>query len=92
MGVDTELYRPVAGPAAEAALHRYTVLGGIPGPLVTSPVRIDPRQGLEPLIEAFELVAALRPDATLLITGHGSRRPRPRGQRLRRLPVGAWCR
>ncbi len=30
-GVDTELYRPVAAPAAEAALERYTVLGGIPG-------------------------------------------------------------
>lgn len=74
MGVDTELYRPVAAPAAEAALHRYSVLGGIPGPLVTSPVRIDPRQGLEPLIEAFELVVALRPDATLLIAGHAGLR------------------
>lgn len=73
-GVDTELYRPLSATAAEAALDRYTVLGGIPGPLVTSPVRIDPGHGLELLIEAFELVVALRPDATLLITGHGSRR------------------
>ena len=75
-GVDTERYRPVPATAAESALSRYTVLGGIPGPLITSPARLDPGQGLELLIEAFELVVSLGSDATLLITGNGSVRHR----------------
>lgn len=65
-GIDTQLFRPT---------HRdldYEVLRDLPGPLVTSPVRLDPSKGLDVLLEAFELVATLRPDATLLITGNGS--------------------
>ena len=70
-GVDTRLFRPVAASAAESALGRYEVLRGIPGPLITSPVELEPGSGLELLIEAFELVVSMRPDATLLITGNG---------------------
>lgn len=70
-GLDTDLFRPVAAP--EAVLSRYGILRDIPGPLITSPVRLDPDQGLELLIEAFELVVSLRPRATLMITGGDSR-------------------
>lgn len=65
-GVDTDFFRPTDGPLD------YEVLRDLPGPLITSPVRLDPSKGLELLLDAFELVASLRPDATLLITGNGS--------------------
>ena len=78
-GVDTGFFQPVAAPAAESALGRYEVLRGLPGPLITSPARLDPGNGLELLIEAFELVVSLRPDTSLLITGLGSLRHHPLG-------------
>lgn len=65
-GVDTDLFRPTG------RRLDYEVLRDLPGPLVTSPVRLDPSKGIELLLDAFELVASLRPDATLLITGNGS--------------------
>ena len=71
-GVDTAFFRPVAAPAAESALGRCEVLRGIGGPLITSPMGLEPGIRLELLLEAFELVVSMRPDATLLIAGHGS--------------------
>ncbi len=65
-GIDTDLFRPT-----QQALD-YDVLLNLPGPLITSPVRLDPSKGLDLLLDAFELVSRLRPDATLLITGNGS--------------------
>ena len=65
-GVDTEVFRPTPRTVDDDALR------GLPGPLITSPVRLDPCKGLELLLDAFELLVALRPDATLLITGNGS--------------------
>lgn len=70
-GIDTDFFRPARDRLDEDVLRD---LPGplIAGPLIVSPVRLDPAKGLELLIDAFELVASLRPDATLLITGNGS--------------------
>ncbi|MBQ37493.1 MAG: hypothetical protein CME04_13990 [Gemmatimonadaceae bacterium] len=65
-GIDADLFRPTETDPD------YGVLRDLPGPLVTSPVRLDPSKGLDLLLDAFELVGSLRPDATLLITGNGS--------------------
>jgi glycosyltransferase involved in cell wall biosynthesis len=65
-GIDTDVFRPTQ------QVLGYEILRDLPGPLVTSPVRLDPSKGIDLLLDAFELVASLRPDATLLITGNGS--------------------
>ncbi len=65
-GIDTDVFQPT-----QHALD-YDILRDLPGPLVTSPVRLDPSKGIDLLLDAFELVASLRADATLLITGNGS--------------------
>lgn len=65
-GVDTETFQPTHRPL------NYDVLRDLPGALITSPVRLDPSKGLDLLLNAFELVTGLCPDATLLITGNGS--------------------
>lgn len=65
-GVDTAHFRPSRRALADE------VLRDLPGPLITAPVRLDPSKGIDLLLDAFELVAAMRPDATLLITGNGS--------------------
>ena len=65
-GIDTDVFRPTQ------QVLDYEILRDLPGPLVTSPVRLDPSKGIDLLLDAFELVASLRPDATLLITGNGS--------------------
>ncbi|MBT6145543.1 MAG: glycosyltransferase family 4 protein [Gemmatimonadetes bacterium] len=65
-GIDTDVFRPTQ------QVLDYDILCDIPGPLVTCPVRLDPAKGIDLLLDAFELVASLRPDATLLVTGNGS--------------------
>jgi glycosyltransferase involved in cell wall biosynthesis len=64
-GIDTAFFRPVRPRSLKATEH-------LPGPLITAPVRLDPAKDVELLIEAFDILHALRPDATLLVTGNGS--------------------
>ncbi|MBT3343553.1 MAG: glycosyltransferase family 4 protein [Gemmatimonadetes bacterium] len=64
-GIDTAFFRPVRPRRLAATAH-------LPGPLITAPVRLDPAKDVELLIDAFDVLHALRPDATLLITGNGS--------------------
>lgn len=65
-GIDTDAFQPTQ------QILDYDILSDLPGPLITSPVRLDPSKGLDLLLDAFELVTAMCPDATLLITGNGS--------------------
>ncbi len=64
-GIDTSFFRPVRPRPIKATNH-------LPGPLITAPVRLDPAKDVDLLIESFDILHALQPDATLLITGNGS--------------------
>lgn len=64
-GIDTAFFRPVRPRPLAATAY-------LPGPLITAPVRLDPAKDVELMIEAFDVLHALRPDATLLVTGNGS--------------------
>lgn len=65
-GIDTEYFRPMRRQLP------YGFLNDLPGPLICSPVRLDPSKGIPVLLDAFEVVHRELPRATLLITGNGS--------------------
>lgn len=69
-GVDTEEFRPCAGPATRAALREGL---GLPAgaPVVGTVARLSPEKDQSLLLSAFARVRARLPEARLLIVGDG---------------------
>lgn len=65
-GVDTEAFRPVL----DREMTKRSL--GLQGKLVSFAGRLDPQKGLIFLLQAWEMVAAKQPDATLLLLGKGT--------------------
>jgi phosphatidylinositol alpha-mannosyltransferase len=79
-GIDTDFFTPEARPARA---------DGETGPQLLFLARLDPRNGLETALGAFERIARRRPDAQLTIVGDGplrgyyERLAKPVGRRVR---------
>jgi glycosyltransferase involved in cell wall biosynthesis/SAM-dependent methyltransferase len=71
-GVDVERFRP---PADRVALRQSL---GLPlaGPVLLTVRNLEPRMGLDTLLEALDSVRRRRPDVLLLVGGAGSQRAR----------------